>query len=281
MFHFRSEAILDSKTWWGRHSTQLERVDYWQIGPLRLWVHPLPYRMCLTWIQQGDWLNPHVRTGPGEKTEPPPLASKTVTCAYGHGTKDDIVFSPALPDRASIVRLNSQLNVLPGEEVTLFILTPLFLRIEQADPSKLLHEIPIYRSSDTWFGPMDSTGSLGYASPSRAYLELKDVPLRPHSAITSITIRNLGGTPLHLDRINVPSTRLSLFYSQTSGFWTDRLALERRDDDEMAHLRLDKQPPPEAGPTQFISGPRSAEDDGIPAIRAFSRIFNHAKETVG
>lgn len=271
---------MDSKTWWGRHSTQMERVDYWQIGPLRLWAHPLPYRMCLTWVHQGDWLNPHVRTMPGEQTDPPPLSSTTVTCAYGHGAKDDLVFAPMLPDRAMIVRLNSELNVLPGEEVNLFILTPLFLRIQQAEPVKSLYEIPIYRPSDTWFGPMDSTGSLSYASPSRAYLDLKEVPLRPHSAITTVTIRNLGGTSLHLDRLNVPSTRLSLFYSNTTGFWTDRLTLERRDDDEMAHLRLDKQPPPEANPTQFISGPRSPDEDTMPAIRAFSRIFSQStKET--
>jgi hypothetical protein len=231
--------------------------------------------MCLTWSHLNDWMNPHVKSMPGEKTEPPPVSAKTVTCAYGHGTKDDLIFAPMLPDRAMIVRLNSELNVLPGEEVSLFILTPLFMKIEQAKPEKSLCEIPIYRPSDTWFGPMDSTGTIAYANPSRAYLDFKEVPLRPHTAITAITIRNNGQTQLHLDRINVPSTRLSLFHSATSGFWTDRLTLERRDDDEMAILRLDKRPPQEAGTTEFVTGPRAPDDAAIPAIRAFSRIFSH------
>lgn len=269
---------MDTKTWWGRHSTQLERIDCWQIGPLHLWVHPLPYRMAITWKQQGDWLNPHVRSMPGEKTDPPPASATTVICAYGHGAKDDLIFSPSLPDRSMIVRLNSELNVLPEEQVSLFILTPLFLRIDRADPQKNLCDIPIHRSSDTWFGPMDSTGALGYASPSRAYLDLKEVPLRPHTAITSITIRNLGRTQLHLDRINVPSKRLSLFHSQTTGFWTNRLGLDRNEDDEMAHLRLDRQPPSEAGATEFVVGPRSPEEESIPAIRAFSRIFTQTNK---
>lgn len=273
---------MDSKTWWGRHSTQMDRVDFWQIGPLRLWVHPLPYRMCITWAHQGDWLNPHVRAMPGEQTDPPPSSSKTVTCAYGHDAKDDLAFAPALPDRPMIVRLNSELNVLSHEEVSLFIVTPLFLRIEHVEPPKTLHEIPIHRASDTWFGPLDSTGSIGYASPSRAYLDLKEVPLRSHTAITAITIRNSGATPLRLDRINVPSARLSLFHSSETGFWTDRLTLERREDDEMAHLRLDNHPPAEAGRTQFISGPRSPVEDPLHAIRAFSRIFTqNGKETTG
>ena len=233
----------------------------------------MPYRMALTWTHQGGWLDAHVRQLSGVESDGPSENATTVICAYGSSTKDDIVFTPSLPDRAMIVRLPSAMHVLPGEEVNLYLLSPLFLRIELARENKLLHEVPTFRPSDTWFGPMSDAGTLSYGSPSPAFLDLREVPRRPHCAITALTIRNLGATPLKLDRINIPSMRLSLFYSRDSGFWTDRLTLERRDDDEMAQIRLDKTPPPEASPSEFLSGPRAGDGDANPAIRAFSRMF--------
>ncbi len=265
-------------SWWGRHATASDRTDFWQIGPLRLWVHSLPYQLNLKWSTGQDFLDGHLRGVPGAHDSngaliESPQEAESVTCAHSGNTRGEIVLSPVLPDRAVVVRMNEGIAVLPGDEVTFYMLVPLWLRVDLAEGTKLLHEIPSYRMSDTWFGPMSNLGSLCYASSSELYLNLQTVPVRPHCVITAITIKNLGSDSLKLERLNIPFPRLSLFYSQNTGFWTDRLVLERREDREMANLQLDRQPPSAAGATQFVTGPRQSETDASPVIRAFSAIF--------
>ena len=234
--------------------------------------------MNIRWTHGRDVLDGHVRSVPGsidaqgDAIEASP-DTQTLTCAYGLSNQGEIILSPALPDRAVVVRLSEAMSVLPGEEVTFYMIAPLWLRLELSEGSKFLAEIPTFRLSDTWFGPMSTLGSLCYANSSSLYLDLRQVPLRPHGVITAITIRNLGVDSLKLERLNIPFPRLSLFYSQRSGFWTDKLTLERRDDNEMANLKLDRQPPSEASPTQFVSGPRQASSEVSSVVRAFSAIF--------
>jgi hypothetical protein len=265
-------------SWWGRHTTLSDRTDFWQIGPLKMWLQSSPYRMNIRWSYGGDFLDGHVRSVPGSKdlqgnSIDTPFDSQSITCAYGLNNQGEVILSPTLPDRAVVVRLSEAMSVLPGEEVTFYMIVPLWLRLELSEGAKLLHEIPTFRLSDTWFGPMSNLGSLCYANSSVLYLDLRQVPLRPHCVITAITVRNLGVDSLKLERLNIPFPRLSLFYSQRTGFWTDKLTLERRDDNEMASLKLDRQPPAEASPTQFVTGPRQSGAESSSVVRAFSAIF--------
>lgn len=274
-------------SWWGRHALTPDRTDFWQVGPLKLWVHSSPHRLQFRWTtgserpgtNAGDFLDGHIRSVPGSQDPSgslieAPANADSITCAYSGTGRGDLVLSPSLPDRAVVVRTRGTVGVLPGEDVTFYMIVPLSLRIElQGEPSKLLHEVPTYRLSDTWFGPMSNMGSLCFASASELYVDLRQVPLRPHCAITAITVRNLGTDTLKMERLSIPFARLSLFYSQRTGFWTDRLIYERRDDDEMAALKLDRQPPQEASPTQFVTGPRLAVGDSSSVVRAFSAIF--------
>ena len=265
--------------WWGRHSTAQDRTDFWQVGPLRLWLHSSPSRMSLRWISVGDFLDGHSRSVPGSLDASGnaieiPSNAESVICAFAHQPRADVVLSPSMPDRPVVVRLRQAVGILPGEEVTFYMTVPLSVKIElQTDIPKLLHEIPAFRLSDTWFGPMSMIGQLCYSSPADLYLDIRQIPLRPHCVTTAITIRNAGLDTLQLERLNIPFPRLSLFFSQQSGFWTDRVTLERREDDEMAYIKIDKQPPAEASPTQFVSGPREVDTESISVVRAFSAIF--------
>lgn len=241
--------------------------------------------MNIRYTNGGDFLDTHMRSVPGSRDLTTgslidfPGDADSITCAYGLNTPGEVILSPALPDRAVVVRLDERLSVLPGEDVTFYMIVPLWLRLELTEGAKFLSELPTFRMSDTWFGPMSSFGSLCYAAPTELMLDLRQVPLRPHCVITAITIRNLGTTQLKLDRLQIPFPRLSLFYSQRTGFWTDRLTLERREDDEMANLKLDRQPPPEAAPTQFVTGPRAADNGTSSVVRAFSAIFRDKGST--
>lgn len=247
-------------------------MDFWQIGPLNLWINHLAHQWRLSWVHSSDWLDPRVRAIPGAGAEAIPPHATQIHCAFNE-TREALLFSPALADRPIVTRLQMPLFVLPGENVTLYVISPLWMRVDLAEPSKRLHEIPIFRLSDTWFGPMSSAGSLCYASSAAAFLELREVPLRLHCAITAITIRNTGTTSLRLDRVSVPLPQLSLFYSPRSGFWTDAITMDRGEGDEMATLKLDRQPPADAAPTQFVTGPRQTTGGTGTVFRAFGALF--------
>lgn len=263
-------------SWWGRHSIEGGRTLLWQIGPLQLWIQNRGQQMKLTWTHGSDWLDPRVRNLPAGGSDLPPADAKevnAVTCIFGANGIDEILFSPALPDRPIVTRLSQPTRVMPGEETTLYILSPLWLRVETAQTTKLMHELPIFRFSDTWFGPMSSTGELCYSSTSSAFLDLREVPLRLHCVISAVRIRNLGSDALPLERVNLPIPRLSLFFSPRTGFWTDAVTLERKDNSEMASLKIERQPPADANPSQFIVGPRQSTSEANSVVRAFSAFF--------
>jgi hypothetical protein len=267
-------------TWWGRQSIETGRTDYWQIGPLDLWLEHLPHQWRLQWKHDPDWLLPNTRSLKGILPETIPFGLSPIHCAFNESS-DDVILSPLLADRPVVTRLKSPLYVLPGENVTLFAVSPLWIRLEMAQPLKLLHEIPVYRLSDTWFGPVLATGTqaLCYASSAPAFIDPGEVPHRLHCAITSVTVRNLGASSLLIDRIAVPAPRLSLFYSPRTGFWTNALTLERAEGSEMAALKLDRQPPAVASPAQFVSGPRQTSSDTGTMLRSFSALLRDRSNT--
>jgi hypothetical protein len=264
-------------SWWGRHSVEAGRIDYWQIGPLNLWIQHLAHQWRFSWVHSPDWLDPRVRSVPSATQESIPPEAENLHCAF-LDSREDLIFAPTLANRPVVTRLATPLQVIPGENVTLYVVSPLWLRVEMAQPSKPLHEFPIFRLSDTWFGPMSSAGSLCYASSSPAFLELREVPLRMHCAITAVTIRNSSANALPIDRLNIPLPQLSLFYSPRTGFWTDAITLEHNEGAEMATLRIDRQPPADAAPTQFVTGPRQTVADTGTVFRAFSAFFRERNE---
>lgn len=265
-------------SWWGRHAIEANRMGMWQIGPLYLWIKHLAHQWSIHWNHGPDWLDSRVLSRIGIQNEAPAPGTQEVSCVLSDNSREELIFSPTLADRPLIAQLPSPLFVVPGETIFLYVVSPLWLRLELAQPAKLLHELPIFRLSDTWFGPTSNLGELCYSIKGSTFLDLREVPLRLHCVITTVKIRNSGSDSLRLDRINVPLPQLSLFYSPRTGFWTDMVSLERREDNEMASLKLDRQPPPDASPTQFVAGPRRPSSESHGVIRAFSTLFRERSQ---
>jgi hypothetical protein len=267
--------------WWGRHQIETGHIDFWQIGPLSLWAEHLSHQWKITWQHGEDWLDSTTRVIKGALRETVPQDRPPIHCAFQESS-NDLILSPALADRPVVTRLSHPLYVLPGERVSLYVISPLWLRIEMAEPMKLLYEVPLFRLSDTWFGPMLSpiTHGLCYASTAPAFAHPGEVPFRAHCAITAVTVRNLSATSsLLIDRISVPLPRLSLFHSPRTGFWTDAITLERNESSDLATLKLDRQPPADASPAQFVTGPRIASNDSGTMLRAFSALLRERSES--
>ena len=260
--------------WWGRHQVPFDRTSYWQIGPLHFWVKRLPHQWFFSWEHSSDWLDSTVRVLAQLENEDPPDGIEQSRFTF-KDSNTEVSFSPRLSDRAMVASLETPIQILTGEEVVLYISSPLWIRVEMTDPPKYLEDFSTFRLSDTWFGKADTLGGeLAYASRAPAVFQLEDVLFRPHCAITAVRVRNLSESTLPLDRINIPLPRLSLFYSPRSGFWTNTITLERREGNEFAELKLDQQAPSEASPTQFVAAPRNGSDNHN-VVRAFSSFFRH------
>jgi hypothetical protein len=199
--------------------------------------------------------------------------------ATRHGFRKEgaeLRLSPALPDRPMVVASEIPFFLLPGEEVTLYVGIPLWTRIEAGAAPKLLLDEPIFRPSDTWFGPSTRVGDLCYATRTRALQDLPRLIIRPQRAVCVLTVRNRGQDPLPLQRLRLPMAPLSVYAGGDGRLWTEALTLERQTEDDMASATLGSGPPPASGGARHVGGPRQAAAPGT-LVRAFAGLFG-AKE---
>lgn len=188
-----------------------------------------------------------------------------------------LVLAPGLADRAVITRPESEFFIPPGEEITLFVTTPLWVRVEAGEPLKTLQEMPIFRPSDTWFGPSTLAGELCYATRSHCHTDIAKLAFRPHRAITPILVRNFGDDSLLLERLNLPVPYLSLFVSGSGHLWTQAVTFTREADGKVVSLKFDKQAPIQAVNAKLLSGPRKESDRNL-IIRAIGALFGSTYE---
>ena len=185
---------------------------------------------------------------------------------------DGLVFSPMLADRPVVIRPRQPLYLPAGQETTMYLSTPVTLRLELSDPRVTLRELPMLRLSDTWFGPSTLEGELCYSGRTHARHDLAEVPHRVHRAITPLTIRNAAPTILPLEKISVPVSLLSVYGAADGRLWTQGLSLDRSSDSDMAALKIDAAPPTDAGQFSLLSGPRRIQSR-VALVRAFSLLF--------
>jgi hypothetical protein len=186
---------------------------------------------------------------------------------------DSVRLIPALPDRPVVTKPDTPLYVYPGEQVTLYLSFPLWLRVEVGEPSRLLKEIPLYRLSDTWFGPNTREGEICYASHTAGTVNLHDLVRRSYRASTAIVVRNRSHAPLYIERLNVNLPYLSLYADVDNMLWTNALVLEHQGGDGLSNLQIERRAPSEAKGGQFIIGPRQVEHRSA-LVRAFSSMLS-------
>jgi hypothetical protein len=256
------------KRWWGSFPIRENEERYWRIGPLSLWISR----------SESEWRIVH------ERSEDP-LDSRLVVCAsdapaspsdgsdlnrYGfRRTSESVQLAAALADRPLVVSTEVPFYLPPSEQTTLFISAPLWIKILVANPGKELQELPLYRPSDTWFGPSTLEGELAYAARTSARLNLDALPVRPQRAICAVRVINGGGSQLRLAKLKLPMPQLSLFETSDHRLWTEQVTLEREGDGEMASIRFGAAAPSSARGAKRIFAPRSK---GV-LIRAFGAIF--------
>ncbi|MCC5795473.1 MAG: hypothetical protein JJT85_12190 [Chromatiales bacterium] len=254
--------------WWTTRQVATGRSLRLQLGPLELAVGHTRDEWCLTtrrapesdaYDEAGLSVEDGVAEGPDERF------------VYA-GDSAAVLIKPVLADRPVVIRPRQPVSLLAGQEVTLYLSTPVHLRIHVGDPPVLLRELPVLRLSDTWFGPSTCEGELSYAGRTQARHSLGEMPRRVHRAITPLRIRNAATTPLPLEKFSLPVPMLALYGADDGSLWTQRVQLVREDQSDQARLRIDSTLPDAGQPLTRLAAPREEPGRGG-VVRAFSLLF--------
>jgi hypothetical protein len=255
-----------SDPWWGSFEVGLGTAARWRVGPLILTVTHLrnEWRVCRGSSDDADDRAREVEVGLVPSN---PAPGDLVTRYAATDGVDAILLTPVLPDRPVVTRPEQAL-IVPGRgSGSMFVGSPLFLRLEEAEGPILLEELPAFRPKLTWWGPSAREGATCYASRTAGRLRLEDVVNHPHRVVTEVKIVNRATSPLKVERLNLPVRRLSVYADQDGELWTESVTLERSEGEEYAELHLGARPPAE----ELLAPPR--DTSGLALFRAFGSLF--------
>lgn len=243
--------------WWGEFAISPDATVVRQVGSLWIGVR----RLTREW--QIFSRNDETKDLPWTETaEPLPFVVDEEKVLGRHivgSGQSTVSLSPLLADRPVVTRPVVPFVVQPGQESTVFVSTPIWVRLAVESPSVVLEEIPCQLMSDTWFGPTTMEGEICYASWTSCRLRLEELPLRPHRAVTPVKIKNEADTPLLLEKINLPVPFLAIYSAGDSGLWTQGVTMIRRREDA-AVLEISDGAPDMVPEAAFLAGPRKTPD---------------------
>ncbi len=273
-------ATAEPRVWHGTHSVPEERMITVAVGPLELSIAHRPGEWRIGWHRgglPGDDPADGDPAGGAEPaaavSEPAPIADPdaelTVQRFLTQQAGDAIRLRPLLADRPVVARPELPIAVPAGDQATIFVSTPVWVRAELPEPDRQLLEIPVTRPSDTWFGATTRRGTVAYASHTAARLQIDNLPRPSHRAITRVTVRNQTAGVLALERLSVPAPNLTLFADAGGGLWTTPLTATRDSETQPARVELGDEAPVEAAGATQIAEPREATERNV-----FSRALH-------
>lgn len=260
-----------SDTWWGSFDLQVGETARWTVGPWSLWVQRLEHEWRLAHHSSGDPAAAQLASGVAADPGGAPADALRCRVAAAHAA-GPLVVEPALADRCVVARPQTPLQILAGEELSLYLTTPLWARISAGEPTRLLLDVPLWRPSDTWFGATTEAGELGYASSTAAVTDLGELPPRKASACTELILSNRSRERLGLRRLRLAVHQLPLHAAPDGRLWTPPVRAELHTEAGLPEAREQR------GGAALPSGwtplgqPRQAADSRL-LTRTFSALF--------
>ena len=258
-------------TWWGDFTIEGNATAQWEIGPQRIYVQRFAR----------EWLIAHEQIDPSENNLEQPFTYSDLNLSESdipnlsrfviRKTPDKLTVLPALADRSIVSRPYTPFSVPVGENATIYLSTPLWVRFAYGRPLQTIYELPLQRPSDTWFGPSTIEGEICYASRTFGRLNLENLTGQQYRAMTQVHIENKSSVPLLIERINVPVPYLSLFCAKDNLLWTETVTMVQTRETALAEFQIQKKLPPSAQSPKLISKPRQDPQKSM-LIRAFSAL---------
>lgn len=256
-------------SWWGRRRVPLGYTLDCRLGPLRLQIHRAPGEWQVATLGDAESVDAeHAELLEHEGA----LDAEDFQRHMFSRDDEELRLVPVLLDRPVVIRPRQPVFLPSGEETTLYMSSPVMVRVDVGEPPVTLCEIPTVRLSDSWFGSSTRDGELCYAGRTHARQYAEEVPRRTYRAITPARIRNEADTPLPLDRLSLPVPALSVYGTADGHLWTEGVSLVRGSNSELAALHIDHAPPDQAGAVEQLCPPRHSQSRGT-LVRAFSVLF--------
>ena len=260
------------KSWWGSFSLAEESTLKKQIGPLSLVISQTMGEWRIYYDRSPEWSE--AQTDREEEVlEAFCACTESLQERYVlHDSSQYVDLIPALADQPVVAQPERPFFIPTRQQATLFISTPLWVRIAYNKGENVLTEIPIIRPSDTWFGPNTMEGESCYASRTSGRMSLDDIPRRFHRAITPVRIYNESSSHLLLERINLPVPYLDLYESINQQLWTQAVKLVKDKNEVTAGLEILPGPPQQIPQAERLSASRE-QISGNTIIRKISGFF--------
>ena len=258
--------------WWGDFRLPVNDSLRWAIGSFALQVLR----------REKEWLVWHQKTAETVAEDEGWSLEQNLCQSMDEGDVQRHVFSrteellsiyPRLADRPVVVKAAKPLHIQSGQQIDIYVSTPLWFAVAVHQGKVELQEVPIVRPSDTWFGPSTLAGELCYASTTQGRLYLTDLPQRPHRAISPVKIKNQADKPLLLTQFSLPAPYLSLFDTGQAGLWTEAITLLNDDDTDMAKVAFSDNPPTPHNKAKKIVKARQKKDRNM-LLNTFSTLFS-------
>lgn len=244
--------------WWGEFEIPKDAWCSWQISLLHLYINRKANEWHIAWRRDEDPLSTELSCQLKD-SEAPDLDITESARFIISGTHLGFSLELALADRPVVARPDVPVSVPPGERATLFVSSGIWIQ-PTVSGSPLL-DIPIYRPSDTWYGPNTREGELCYFSLTRARTIAQEATVYPHRATTPITVINRSDEILRIERIRVPMPLLGLYLDKGGNFVTNSTTLTLNPDAEETRMQVEdinKQ----NGDYQQVAPPRKVAKNG-------------------
>ena len=138
--------------WWGQFEVPINSAAHWQIESLKFAIHHLEKEWQISYQRENleEDLHNVVHFSNSLIDED---AYKSATRHVFRKSSSMLELKPQLADRTMVTRPSTPIVLAPGEEVTLYISTPLWVQFELVGKQgSVIEEFAINRPSDTWFG---------------------------------------------------------------------------------------------------------------------------------
>lgn len=256
--------------WWGEWVFEVGDARRWRIGPTTLWIERRAREWVIDRVTEPDPFSEALEVAsPGGADDRPVDRVTVLRLAGDRASGGGLRLVPKLADRQVIARPEMPFRVLPEQSTTVYVGSPVWLALEAVPEGSPIDEFPLFRPSDTWFGPNTREGDLCYATRTRCRMDPNELRWNPHRAVTQVTIRNPHPNPLPVHRINLPVSLLSLCSTRPGRLVTPPITYTRRGSDEaIAELEIGSPPNGAA----IVSGPRMPSPTHR-LVRAFSRFL--------
>lgn len=255
--------------WWQPQQLPLDACWHYRLGPLHIYLQ----RQARQWLLAHEYSTED--TGRQPLSQAVGMIPVHLICQRYMLSQNPSTYQllPRLMDRAVVVKTLQPVNLPPNEQTTFYISSPVSVSMLLKQPDMLLQSLAVQQLSDTWFGPSTQLGELCYADKTHARHTKAELPLRPHRAVTPVTIHNHSTQMLSIDKISIPVPFLALYALPDGSLWTDPVTLRHEGLQALAHFHTGKLSASDAMGATLLSEPlQKPEKHSL--VRAFTGIFN-------